>query len=177
MKNTTTTALIALLGAAVLGCDVEEQEPAPPPAAEEERPMERDTIGALEDDPAMTIGVDSLDGGGQYITDGEGRALYAIEGEPEDQSTCYDDCAQEWPPLLASQGEPTAASGAVRDDLLGTLQRQDGDRQITYAGRALYYYHDDQGPGQTEGHHVMDEWGEWYLVQPDGELLEDQENT
>lgn len=176
MKPTTATVLIALFGAAVSACDVEEQEPAPPPAAEEERAMDADAPPAGE--AAMTLRVDSLEDGGEYITDGEGRALYAIEGEPEGQSTCYDECAEEWPPLLVTEGGPaqsgpTAGAAAVRGDFVGTLQRQDGNRQVSYAGRALYYYQDDVGPGQTEGHHVMDQWGEWYLVQPDGELLED----
>lgn len=173
MKHITLTALVALMGAAVVACDVEEQEPAPPPAAEEERAM--DPTLTPDGEAAVTLDVTSLDGAGEYITDGEGRALYAIEGEPEGESTCYDACAEEWPPLLVSDGDPAAAAATLREDQLGTLERRDGARQVTYAGRALYYYHDDTAAGQTEGHHLTDAWGEWYLVQPDGELLENHE--
>lgn len=111
---------------------------------------------------------------GEYIADANGRALYLLEGEPQGESTCQDACAEEWPPFLAPQGTPTAEAPAVQEGMIGTLQRQDGSTQVTYDGHALYYYHDDQGPGQTTGQDVTDQWGEWYLVQPSGAPLEEE---
>ena len=120
---------------------------------------------------AATLAVDTLEGSGPYLTDGSGRALYLIEGAPQDSATCYDACAEEWPPFLAPQGQPTAAAPPLDSTLIDTIQRRDGRTQVTYAGHALYYYHDDQGPGQTTGQDVTDQWGEWYLVRPDGQPL------
>lgn len=174
MKKPATLTMITLLGAAVIGCDAEEPEPGTTPAAEQDRiPMSDELTPTPGEGQPVTIGVDSLAGAGPYITDGEGRALYAIENAPEGESTCYDDCAREWPPFLASGGQPRADAAPVQADLLGTLERGNGETQVTYDGRALYYYHDDQGPGQAAGQDVTDQWGEWYLVRPDGELLEE----
>lgn len=175
MKKTAAMALITVLGVAATGCEVEEQEPEIPPAAEQDRIPDAEEVTPAPGNGQAGLRVDSLNGD-PYLTDGEGRAVYAIEMEPEGESTCYDRCALEWPPFLASGGEPSAGAGPIRSELLGTLERRDGEVQVTYDGRPLYYYHDDQGPGQTEGHHVTDRWGEWYLVRPDGDLLEGHEN-
>jgi len=124
-----------------------------------------------------SLAVDSLDGRA-YLTDAAGRALYLIEGAPQDSATCYDACAEEWPPFLSSDGAPRVAAqagAAVQADMLGTITRRDGATQVTYGGNALYYYHDDTGPGMTSGQDVTDQWGEWYLVQPDGQPLETHE--
>ena len=120
------------------------------------------------------IAIDSLPDGGAYITDGTGMALYLLEGEPSDSSTCYDACAQEWPPFMALQGSPSAQGQQVQENLIGTITRRDGGQQVTYGGHPLYYYHDDTGSGQTQGQDVTDQWGEWYLVQPNGQPLEGQ---
>lgn len=76
-------------------------------------------------------------------------------------------CAVVWPPYLASGGAPVADSG-VQAALLGTVARPGGGTQVSYAGRALYYYIGDARPGDTRGQHVEDSWGEWYLVRSDG---------
>lgn len=146
----------------VLEEPVEQPVVAEPAAA----PMPGTASGAV-------LAVDTLEGAGPYLTDASGRALYLLEGEPQGESTCYDACAEEWPPFLAPQGSPTAGAASVQPGLIGTLQRRDGSTQVTYGGHALYYYHDDQGPGQTAGHDLTDRWGEWYLVQPGGEALEE----
>ena len=121
----------------------------------------------------LTLGVDTLEGAGAYLTDGEGRAVYMLEGEPADSSTCYDACAEEWPPLVPETGSARPGAAPVQQGLIGSIQRRDGRTQVTYGGHPLYYYHDDPGPGQTSGHDLTDQWGEWYLVTPGGEHLEE----
>lgn len=112
---------------------------------------------------------------GAYVADAEGRALYMFEadqqGEGEQQavSNCYDACAEAWPPLT-SQGEPQAGE-EIQADLMATTERRDGSMQVTYGGWPLYYYVQDQGPGQTTGHDVEGFGGEWYLVNPSGEII------
>ena len=106
---------------------------------------------------------------GTYLTDADGRALYLFlqDEQGSGESTCYDQCAQAWPPFIAEEGSPVAR-GAAADSLLGTLQRQDGAAQVTYNGWPLYYYAQDQGPGQLTGQDVMGFGAEWYLVTPQG---------
>lgn len=111
---------------------------------------------------------------GQFIADAGGRALYLLEADTQGSSTCYDACAQAWPPFTSPAGTPRAGSPGVEPGLIGTIQRRDGTTQVTYGGHPLYYYSKDQGPGQATGQDVTDQWGEWYLVTPKGEKLEHQ---
>ena len=65
----------------------------------------------------------------------------------------------------------------MREDLIGTIERRDGQRQVTYDGHALYYYSQDQQPGRTSGQDLTDRWGEWYLVTPEGQHLEEEQEA
>lgn len=131
-------------------------EPVPPPAAP----------------GAVAIDVRQKEDLGAFLTDASGRSLYLFEADTaaaggRRASTCYDECAQAWPPLLV-EGEPTAANPAVNKQLLGTVERRDGTTQVTYNGWPLYYFARDQKPGDTEGQDVEGFGGEWYLVTPAG---------
>lgn len=107
---------------------------------------------------------------GRYLTDGQGMSLYLFEADSENTSTCYDDCAGAWPPLL-TEGEPTA-SGQIDGSKLSTIERNDGSTQVTYGGWPLYYFVRDQSPGETNGQDVEGFGAEWYLVTPEGEKYE-----
>ncbi|WP_425450121.1 COG4315 family predicted lipoprotein [Virgifigura deserti] len=106
---------------------------------------------------------------GPYIADTDGRALYMFEADSEGNSTCYDACAEAWPPLLTA-GEPAAGQRA-QEGLLGTTERKDGAMQVTYNGWPLYYFVKDKGPGETTGQDVKGFGAEWYLVSPEGEPI------
>lgn len=113
---------------------------------------------------------------GRYLTDANGRAVYMLEadqqgqGDTKAQSNCHDQCAAAWPPVL-TQGTPPRAGENVQEDMLSTIERQDGTTQVTYNGWPLYYYVKDEGEGTATGQDVHDEWGEWYLLQPNGEAV------
>ena len=67
-------------------------------------------------------------------------------------------------------GRRTSCSGAVRAgagakrSLLGTTRRADGSRQVTYAGRPLYYYVGDRKAGQILCQNVSEFGGLWLVV-------------
>lgn len=175
MRAIAAIGLAVVVGIAPLGCDMTDDDVGTDDSMLGE-PTDQDQTDPQDGDAGIAaLQVDSLDGEGEYLTDANGRALYLLEGEPQDSSTCYDECAEEWPPYLTSQEAPTGGD-AVQQNLVGTVERSDGATdgqwQVTYAGQPLYYYHDDVGPGETAGQDVTDDWGEWYLVQPDGEPLE-----
>ena len=107
---------------------------------------------------------------GAFLVDGEGNALYLFEADSEGESACYDDCAGAWPPFTA-EGEPAAGDGADAA-MLGTLEREDGTMQVTYGGHPLYYFVQDQAPGDTNGQGVEGFGAPWYLVTPDGSKVE-----
>jgi len=53
------------------------------------------------------------------------------------------------------------------ESLLGTTRRRGGRRQVTYAGRPLYYYA-HEGPGRVLCHNVHLNGGLWWVVGPNG---------
>ena len=91
---------------------------------------------------------------GDILQDGEGRTLYLFNPDGQGDSTCYDDCADNWPALL---GEVTAGDG-VDESLLGTTTRTDGAVQVTYNGWPLYYFAGDAAPGDLNGQGLGDVW-------------------
>ncbi|MBJ6127075.1 COG4315 family predicted lipoprotein [Microvirga splendida] len=112
---------------------------------------------------------------GEYLVDADGRALYMFEKDPKGESTCYDACAAVWPPMLTS-GKPQTEQ-AVKDALVGTVERKGGQTQVTYNGMPLYYYAKDQGSGTATGQDVHDQFGEWYLVSPAGQKIEKEKKS
>lgn len=174
-----TRKLLPMFALAVVGlwaCDAEEVPETQPgletaPAAPA-APITATPEPAAGSAGAAVVSVAEAPEYGSYLTDGTGRALYLLEEDAQGESVCYDACAEAWPPFLAPQGAPTAGDAAVQAGMLGTLTRRDGSVQVTYDGHPLYYYAEDQGPGQATGQDVTDEWGEWYLVTPEGGEVE-----
>jgi predicted lipoprotein with Yx(FWY)xxD motif len=106
---------------------------------------------------------------GRIVFDGNGRALYAFTRDARGRSACSGACAAAWPPYI-TRGSLRAAAG-VQKGLLGTIRRADGSRQVTYAGRPLYYYVGDRKPGQVLCQNVREFGGLWLVVRPAGTLV------
>ena len=102
---------------------------------------------------------------GTMLFDQPGQAIYLFEKESTGRPDCYGECAVAWPPVLTT-GNPQA-TGDVRVDLLGTVQREDGSTQVTYGGHPLYYYA-HEAPGQVLCHDVVEFGGRWLVVTPEG---------
>lgn len=108
-------------------------------------------------------------GPGPHLADGAGSALYSLEGDTAGQG-CVGVCLEAWPPMLVSEAQPSAAPG-LQPNLVSSVQRPEGTRQVTYGNKPLYRYAGDTGLGRTTGHGVKDRWGQWRLVGPGGETL------
>ncbi len=93
---------------------------------------------------------------GKFLADGDGNTLYLFTKDTKGTSSCYDKCAQSWPPVIPS-GQPTLKDG-VSTDLISTTMRTDGSIQLTYDGWPLYYYFKDKAPGDTTGQAVGNVW-------------------
>lgn len=106
---------------------------------------------------------------GQILVDGKGMTVYLFVADKSTESTCYSACAQYWPPVLTS-GAPVAGTGA-QASLLGTTKRTDGKVEVTYAGHPLYYFVQDQKPGQTTGQGVNGFGGLWWVLSPAGAAI------
>jgi predicted lipoprotein with Yx(FWY)xxD motif len=105
---------------------------------------------------------------GRMLFDSKRQAIYVFQRDRRNKSNCYGDCAKAWPPVF-TVGRPTAGKG-VHSSLLGTIKRRDGRRQVTYAGKPLYYYA-HEGPGEVECHNVNLNGGFWWAVGADGKRL------
>jgi predicted lipoprotein with Yx(FWY)xxD motif len=106
---------------------------------------------------------------GTFLTDGAGRTLYLWVADKAGPSTCYDACAQAWPPLLTN-GAPAAGNG-VDASKLGTTDRKDGTKQVTYNGNPLYYYFGDSAAGDTTGQGSDNFGAKWWAVAPSGAAI------
>jgi predicted lipoprotein with Yx(FWY)xxD motif len=123
-----------------------------------------DAVGTAA--PTITIRSSTY---GKILFDGKGRALYAFTRDKRGgKSTCYGACAKAWPPYVV-RGRLAAGIGTKRS-LLGTVKRRNGTRQVTYRGRALYYYVND-GRGEVKCQNVNEFGGLWLVVRASGKLV------
>jgi len=124
--------------------------------------------GTATNDPSPTLTVRSS-AFGPILFDGRGHALYAFTRDARGgRSTCYGACAKAWPPYVV-RGSLSSGSGARRS-LLGTVRRPNGARQVTYAGRPLYYYVGD-GRLQVKCQNVDEFGGLWLVLRGSGKLV------
>jgi predicted lipoprotein with Yx(FWY)xxD motif len=155
-------AMFALVGAA---CSDGEEEPtdqtqSPTPTEESESP-------SPEEEAEATVEVASSDLGDIVVDADDGRTLYVFLVDESTESTCYDDCEAAWPPLTV-EGEPAAGEG-IDASLLGTSERTDGSVQVTLDGHPLYYFAQDESPGDVNGQGVGDVW---FVVSPEGAAIQ-----
>jgi predicted lipoprotein with Yx(FWY)xxD motif len=87
-----------------------------------------------------------------------GNTLYTLKAS---STACTALCLQIWPELLLPKGVTKAKAGTgVSASKLGTVKRAHGALQVTYAGKALYWFSGDTSAGQVNGN-VTDAWGKW----------------
>ena len=100
---------------------------------------------------------------GRILVNARGMTLYLFTQDKHGRSTCTGRCTRVWPPVLVD-GEPTAASGVVKEKL-STRARANGRRQLLYNGHPLYTLTADTAPGQINGQGFE---GAWFVVSPGG---------
>jgi predicted lipoprotein with Yx(FWY)xxD motif len=116
--------------------------------------------------PTLTV---HSSGFGRVLFDGRGFVLYAFGKDSSGRSACSGACAKSWPPYVV-KGALRAGSG-VKASLVGIIRRSNGFRQVTYAGRPLYFYIGDTKAGQIRCQNVSEFGGLWLVVRPTGRLV------
>jgi predicted lipoprotein with Yx(FWY)xxD motif len=98
--------------------------------------------------------------GAPGFVNASGFTVYAFDLDLSSpgQSACNGACAQNWPPVTAPSGTLPAP--------FGSITRQDGSSQLTYAGRPLYTFSFDTAKGQTNGDGVTAFGGLWHIARP-----------
>ena len=112
---------------------------------------------------------------GKILVDSQGRTLYLFKADAGTKSTCFGECASDWPPLRAA-GKPAVGTGASAS-VVGTTARSDGKPQVTYQGHPLYLYEGDQKPGDTNGQGITAFGAAWYALSPQGNQVSGQPST
>ena len=111
---------------------------------------------------------------GNVLVGEEGRTLYMfVPDQDEGAPTCYDDCAESWPALEATD-DPTADSG-LDQSKLGTVERTDGATQVTYNDLPLYYFSGDETAGDVNGQGLNEVW--WVISSAGAPVKGDQADS
>jgi predicted lipoprotein with Yx(FWY)xxD motif len=101
---------------------------------------------------------------GPALAGEDDMTLYTFANDKSGKSTCTGACAETWPPFTVDEGEEATAGDGVTGKL-GTIERSDGDTQVTYDSHPLYYYADDRAKGDANGDGLG---GVWYVANPEG---------
>ena len=87
-----------------------------------------------------------------------GRTVYTLKAN---SVKCTTKCLKFWAAVQLPKGVTKATAGSgVNPAMLGTVKGADGKLQVTYGGKALYFFSKDKSAGQVKGN-VTDTWGKW----------------
>ena len=115
-----------------------------------------------------TVSVEEIGDAGRVLVDSDGKALYAADEEADSNVLCTEACLSFWTPLTIDSGTPTANSVP---GMLGVSERPDGTRQVTFDGKRLYSFTEDD-PGEVTGDGFSDAFGgqtfTWHVVSVGG---------
>jgi predicted lipoprotein with Yx(FWY)xxD motif len=122
---------------------------------------------AAQVEAASKLSVSTAGELGQIVVDGKGMSLYRFDndtGKPS-KSNCLADCAVAWPPVLVAGDPAVIPVEGIDKALLGSVDREDGTKQLTIAGWPQYNYAKDTKPGDVLGQGVG---GKWFATTPAG---------
>jgi predicted lipoprotein with Yx(FWY)xxD motif len=87
------------------------------------------------------------------LTDSAGMTLYTFDKDAAGagKSVCNGQCATNWPPLAAADGDKSNGDWTI-------VARDDGSRQWAYMGKPVYRWTKDQKPGDQTGEGVINAW-------------------
>ena len=81
---------------------------------------------------------------GKALTDSKGMTLYTFDRDAAGKSNCNGQCAQNWPPLMASADAKTMGDWSV-------VTRDDGSKMWAYKGKPLYTFARDTAGAAATG--------------------------
>ena len=96
-----------------------------------------------------------LPDGTVILTDAKGMTLYTFGKDQPGVSNCNDNCAKNWPPLMAAADAKPMGQWTI-------VTRADGTRMWAYKGMPVYLWIKDTKPGDTTGNGV----GVWKTAVP-----------
>ncbi|ANJ59108.1 COG4315 family predicted lipoprotein [Pseudomonas silesiensis] len=101
--------------------------------------------------PTMAFAADPGMVKGGMMTDHKGMTLYTFDNDAGGKSACTGKCAENWPPLKATEADKAEGKWSI-------IKRDDGTMQWAFDGKPLYYFVQDKKPGDMTGDKKMDKW-------------------
>ena len=119
---------------------------------------------AASGDDTATVSVEEIGDSGRVLVNSAGKALYAADEEADSSVVCTGACTSFWIPLTIDGSAP---SGNSLPGELGVVERGDGTRQVTFDGKRLYTFVEDE-PGEATGDGLSDAFDgqqfTWHVV-------------
>lgn len=94
---------------------------------------------------------------GKTFVDDKGMTLYTFDKDAGGKSMCNGPCAENWPPLFATDSAKPTADMTI-------VVRDDGKKMWAYKGKPLYTWIKDTKPGDISGDGVAN--NSWHIAAP-----------
>ena len=104
---------------------------------------------------------------GTVLVDADDRTLYGFTEDTAGTPTCDGGCAETWRPLTVDDGE---LPEGLDPDVFSVVDRPDGTSQLKAGRWPLYRFSGDDEGGVANGQGTD---GTWFVIGPDGVLIED----
>ena len=129
---------------------------------DEEAPAD-DAAAPDEAGAVVDLGASDL---GEILVDAGGLTLYGFTDDTDATSTCFEACADAWPPIIV---DPDFVVGAGLDPaVFSTTERPDGSLQLVAGIWPLYLFAGDGAAGDLNGQGSGDVW---FVVSAEGALV------
>ena len=87
------------------------------------------------------------------LTSSYGKTVYTFDKDQmgSGKSECVATCADNWPPVYVEPGIKVSGDFSV-------ITRNDGQKQLAYKGKPLYFFAKDKNPGDKTGDGLNNVW-------------------
>lgn len=104
---------------------------------------------------------------GSIVVGSNGMSVYFFTKDVKDsgKSACEGACTALWP-AVTTTSDKAAVEGV--SGIIGTIPTADGKKQVTVNGLPVYFFAQDQAPGDVKGQGYGNVW---YLVSPSGDMV------
>ena len=132
-----------------------------PPVATQAPPSEAPPAetAAPSTSAAVTVEAEAVGDAGTILVAGSnGMTVYIFTEDVKDSGTsaCTGGCLTAWPALTVPAGATPSGGPGVTGTLGMITRADDGSLQVTYNGLPLYFFANDQAPGDLNG--VYENW-------------------
>ena len=111
------------------------------------------SLAACSTPDIQTSSADFVKVNNGIFTSSYGRTIYTFDKDQagSGKSACVATCADNWPPVFV---EP----GIMLSGDFSSISRNDGQKQLAYKGKPLYFFIKDKNPGDKNGDNVNNVW-------------------